>query len=208
MKTVISTFAALFAAMALTAAPVVSGVGVAETADKVIEVSYMLSEKAIITVDFQLGGVSIGEEKFADLGGDVNRVVEAGARKIFWNPASVPALNGTNGTLTAVVKAWTLASPPDYMVWTMDENMPGRSIRFYTSTNALPDGGLLNDVYSRYRLVMKRIHAAGIEWRMGTTGTQRAYTGGDQLREWPHYVKLTKDYYMSSTTSRSGRSAT
>ena len=197
MKTVISTFAALFAATTLKATPTVSGVSVTEAADKTIEVSYTLSEKAIITVDFQLGGVSIGEEKFADLAGDVNRVVNAGSCKIFWNPAYVPSLNGTNGNLTAVVKAWTLASPPDYMVWTMDENMPGRAIRFYTSTNALPDGGLSNDVYSRYRLVMKRIHAAGIEWRMGTTGTQRAYTGGDQLRQWPHYVKLTKDYYMS-----------
>jgi formylglycine-generating enzyme required for sulfatase activity len=99
-------------------------------------------------------------------------------------------------SLTAVVKAWDLTSPPDYMVALAGGTK--EDIRFYTSTNALPDGGLANRIYAADRIVFRKIPAAGVKWRKGITATQCEKVGQTQRgRNRPFCVTLTKDYYMA-----------
>ena len=82
--------------------------------------------------------------------------------------------------------------------------------RFYPDADRIPLG-VTNDVYKTTKLVMRRIRASGIRWRMGSpisengrtafqttywtsaTGT-KVITG--QVLEVPHYVTLTNDYYI------------
>ena len=40
-------------------------------------------------------------------------------------------------------------------------------VRYYVSEAALPGGLLANADYRLTKLVMRRVHATGVEWRMG-----------------------------------------
>ena len=172
---------------------------------RLVSVEYTLGdEPAIVTVDFQTNGVSIGEANFANVIGDVNRLVStSGKHVITWRPDRSP-LAGTsfNGIrVTAEVKAWPVDDPPDYMVALLGENddsMP--RLTYYVSTNALP-GGLANDEYRTTKLVMRRIHAAGVRWRMGAVASDFDGATSDDNNvvkgfETAHYVTLSEDYFI------------
>lgn len=191
VKRVLAVGAVVLAALAVRAgaAPSVVVSSFAQRGGRVF-VDYSLSgEPAIVTVDFLTNGVTIGESNFANVGGDVNKIVTKANGSIVWHPAeswpgTTPATN-----CTAKVTAWATNSPPDYFVYdilTRDKN-------FYVSTNALPLGGLSNRVYRTSKLVMRRIPAANVEWRMGSPLCEvgRADT------EIPHLVTLTEDFYIA-----------
>ena len=174
----------------------VSGVTIAQNPlTRLVTVDYTLGvEPAIVTVDFLTNGVSIGEANFRNVFGDVNRLVDTnGTRRICWRPdLSWTGHSIPDEIVTAKVTAWAKDDPPDYMVVALDTTTPLSPVSYYVSTNALPDGGLANDVYRTSRIVMRRIHAAGVRWLMGNDGsevTAAAY-------ETPHYVTLTEDYYI------------
>ncbi len=181
------------------AAPVVrdGSVTISQNASsRLVTVGYALDEApGIVTVDFRTNDVSIGEQNFAQLGGDVNRIVSVGdAKRIFWRPDKTWEGNRASN-VTAVVTAWSPASPPDYMVIDLAGGVPKENVSFYVSTNALPDGGLSNPIYTTSKLVMRKIPAATVRWRMGTPSSQ--YIAPNcATREIPHYVTLTKDYYI------------
>lgn len=202
MKTIaFSVLVAALSPLTLLATPEDLTASVTQRVDRVVEVTYSLDEDAIVTVEFFANGRQVGEKALADsVSGDVNRLVKAGSdRKIYWN--SDFAWLGTDvNPLTAVVKAWDVTCPPDYMVAKVGGTKD--DIRFYLSTNSLPDGGLANRIYTTERIVFRKIPAAGVQWRMGTTASQRALipvSSNTTLanRQRPHYVTLTKDYYMS-----------
>jgi len=149
----------------------------------------LLGGPAIVTVDFLTNGVSIGESNFASVSGDVNQIVSKSSGSIVWRPAEswpgeVPATN-----CTAKVTAWATNAPPDYFVYDILTNEK----RFYVSTNALPLGGLANRIYKTSKIVMRRIPAANVEWRMGSPFTEV----GRGSTEIPHLVTLTEDFYMA-----------
>ena len=172
------------------AAPTVTNVQMAQTGSRHIEVSYTLGgEDAIVTVDFLTNGVSIGEQVFTTLDGDVNCKVARGDRKLRWKARK--DWPDRQARLTAKVRAWTLMNPPDYMTIDLVGESKG-TVRYYVSTNALP-GGLASDVYRKDKMVLRKIPARGVVWTMGTA----AGDSNRQSNEKAHQVVLTQDYFFS-----------
>ena len=179
---------------------IISNVTLEQDAGKKVTVTYTLPNcPAIVTVDFLTNGVSIGEENFSNVAGDVNRLVtETGSeRTITWLPLkSWPGHISTS--FSAKVTAWLPEEPPDYMVVPLgEENI--RDVAYYVSTNALPDGGLTNDAYRTSRLLMRRIKAAGVRWQMGATRKDYEMAGSSAQPkdlETAHMVTLSYDYFM------------
>lgn len=178
----------------------------------VVTLKYTLSEDAIVTLDVTTNGVSIGYDNYANIceplsdveGFPANRVVKAGAHTLMWRPhKSWPGYVFENGEVKFELKAWALSQPPDYMVIDLTKK---NSYAFYPSSADLPAGGiktadptdteavaeLTNDVYRTTHLVMRRIPAAGVKWRMGSP-TGEADRGPNETA---HYVTLTNDYYI------------
>lgn len=166
---------------------------------RLVTITYCLEgEPAVVTLDILTNGVSIGAANIHHVWGDVNRkvAVTSGAevRTILWRPdKSWEGHHVTTPSVQAKVTAWATNAPPDYMV--VDLGMEkGRNVFFYTCAAALPDGGLSNDVYRTQRLVMRKIPAAGVRWRMGSPLSEKGRNG--EGHETTHYVTLNEDYYL------------
>lgn len=199
------TFAAsMLSACAFAATPVVVPGSVAMTQNPLtrdVKIAYTLSgAPGIVTVDILTNGVSIGAEHFRGITGDVNRKVEPGAREIQWR-APYAAWNDHGGhsfSATAVVSAWATNSPPTYMVIDT-ETLAKDDFRFYPNAEAIP-GGVTNDIYKTKYLVMRRVYATGVMWRMGVpiAETNTYFNGSNSLLldVPPHPVILTNDYYL------------
>jgi len=209
MKTMTMAFAGLLAAAA-GAAPFIPEPTFTVTQEKsascLVTVKYDLeNDPAFVTVDFLTNGVSIGESNFTSVQGDVNRMVQAGTGHTITWPAHAdwPDRKIKDGSFSVRLKAWATNDPPEYVVFSFGEGVlktggykpaTDLTVNYYTSTNAFPDGGLANDDYRRYKLVMKRIHSAGKSYRMGSN---RAEMNRSATRERPHRVCFSRDYYMS-----------
>ena len=176
--------------------------------NRLVTIAYTLeTAPAIVTVDILTNGVSIGEENFTTIYGDVNKRIEPGENKlIFWQPDKEwPGYKFKKGEVSVVVKGWDIGRPPDYMVVDLTETNAVK--RFYVSEKALPDGGLENrEVYLKEKLVMRRIPAAGVTWKMGSATTE----GGRKTdgREEQRTVTFTNDYYMAIYTVSQGQQMT
>lgn len=160
---------------------------------RAVTISYDLSgEPGIITLDIRTNGVSIGATNFRNISGDVNKKVQPGNGKtITWKPAdSWPGHEFGPGVVTAVVTAWATNAPPPYMVVDLT-TLTKDAFEFYPSAEAVPFT-VTNDVYKTSKLVMRRIFATGIMWRMGDLNTET----NRQSYDVPHLVVLTNDYYF------------
>lgn len=163
--------------------PSVSGVGISQdSALRLITVSYSLSADAIVTAELERrdgsGWRAISCEEYAHVSGDVNARIAAGSRSFTYRPS------GNTGRLEAGdfrvnVRAWTESEPPPYMV--VDLVLPS-AVEYYADTNAIPHG-VTDNRYKLSKLVMRRIPARGVTWRMGS--------GSDE-----HLVTFEKDYWM------------
>ena len=203
--------AAALAAMAACAAaradavPEVSGVALAQGASsRLATITYTLSgAPAVVTVDVQTNAVVGGAETWASIGGehvqqmagDVWKRVETGARTISWRPdLSWPDHKIAAGGARAVVTAWSVDNPPDYMVVDLAENAAANSERYYPAASFLPGGLLANPDYRTSKLVMRKIPAKGVEWTMGSDSTE---PGRDGSREAMHTVTIGDNYYIA-----------
>ncbi|MBR0506853.1 MAG: formylglycine-generating enzyme family protein [Kiritimatiellae bacterium] len=154
-----------------------------------VMVNYTLEgERGIVTVDIQTNGVSIGGSHLTYLSGDVNRLVEPGARSFTWKPFKAWEGNQSSNA-TAVVSAWATNCPPDYMAVSL---VAANTVRYYPDAESVP-GGVTNDLYKTDMLLMRKIPAANVEWRMGSPTTE---TGRGSISEEPHLVTLDEDYYI------------
>jgi len=180
----------------------VSDVEYAQTANRQVVITYKLTgtESAVVTIDVCTNGVSIGAQNFTRLTGDVNTIVAPGstAKRIFWKATRDWPNHKIDAGVTVKVKAWALTNPPDYFVLDLETG----DKKYYVSTNALPDGGLANDIYKTTKLVMRRIPADGETFTMGypmsdpdLSGSYSYYSGRGAMP--PHSVSLTNDYYMA-----------
>ena len=174
--------------------PIVSNVEFSQSGGGMpVIVTYELAfAPAIVTMEVFTNGVSIGTDKVTRFRGDLNKVVQRGSRRIEWiAKRDWPGHLITDSIVSVKLTAWSLASPPPYMV--ADLETPS-NVTYYASADAIP-GGVTNNIYKTSRLVMRRIDAAGIRWNMGRHPTENGYTSS-RPQDKIHSVQLTNDYYI------------
>lgn len=156
-----------------------------------IKVSYTLTGgPAVVTLSLAHGGVPLPDADLACVGGDVNALVQPGERTIAWTPApNRPVTRYEPSALSASVRVWPTDSPPDYMVVDL---VYTNAVRYYTSTNAFPHP-VTSSRYKTDFLVMRRIPAAGVTWRMGSPTDEAGRTAANEASR---YVRLDSDYYI------------
>ena len=165
----------LAAAGLVRAEPTATVVSFGQAEDRTVTVGYALSGgPAVVTVDFQTNGVSVGGANLRDLSGDVNRLVTGESGTIVWRP-SLDALADPSATVTAKVSAWPTSEPPPYMTVSLVAD-PIERVRYYPSAESLPGGLLENADYRTMTLVLRKIPAKGVSWKMGKDAqTQSAW---------------------------------
>lgn len=196
-----------FMALACVAVPEISVLSVEQDAEsRLVTVGYSLENApAIITfgmetnrtgaaTDVAADWVAVEDDALKHVWGDVHKIVRADgtAYQIRWRPDfSWPYHTFAANAARVVVKAWTLDDPPDYAVFNL---AAGGDPAFYTDLEALPYD-IKDDIYKTDYLVMRRIPAKNVKWRMGSPSDEpgRETTGN---REQAHDVTLTNGYYM------------
>ncbi len=187
MKTSISIIAVLASSLAF-ASPTVTIISTSLDVD-VLTVEYTLDAPAVVTFDIQTNSASIGGE--AVMAGIISgydvlwrKVLPAeGPFTVQWRP---DAWQGNSGDVRAVVTAWPLDNPPNYMVADISTKAKPNTQRYYQEADFVP-GGVLGDTrHRKTALLMRKIMAKGITWTMGNNGDASPW------RE----VTLTNNYYM------------
>ena len=151
----------------------------------------------IVTMDVQTNAgdnvwVSIGGAAFgAGLSGDVGRVVGTdGVRTIRWDARGTwPGRQIAAGGIRAVLTAWATNAPPDWLAVDLTKD----NTYFYCAREEDLPVAVGSAESKAGWLILKRVHASGVRWVMGTATASDAYAG---TNEKPHFVTLTNDYYM------------
>ena len=184
----------LGAVATLVAAPSVSVDAVAVSSDgRGLTVTYTVADDyaivtpGILVSDGNDGYVPVADKHVVGVYGEINRCVSAGAHTFTW----IPGQDFPRATKDVRVQltAWSRSAPPDYMAVDLDF----AEVRFYTSAEAVPGG--LDDVrYKTSVLLMRKIPAAGVSWKMGSPTSE---SGRNKEREKQHTVTFTEDYYCA-----------
>lgn len=134
-------------------------------------ITYTLSAPGVVTLDVLTNGVSIGGQHLQTVSGDVNKLVQAGARTISWKPdVDFPGQKFIDATVR--VNAWATNAPPPYMAVELtptgsDVAASERKVWYYADAQSVP-GGVSNPVYKTTAVLMRRIPASGVVWTMGS----------------------------------------
>ena len=182
------------------AVPTVSNVKVGEIRGKYADITYSLSEPAVITLDVQTNctesgeWVSVGADCLQTFSADsdVWKKVEKTEGKIRWkvredfNERLI-----ADGGIRAVVTAWPLNDTPDYMVVDISSTAKPNTQRYYPAAGFLPGGLLANKDYRKTKLVMKKVKAKNVTWTMGSV-TERNPGANEAV----HCVTLSSNYYL------------
>ena len=161
-----------------------------------VKVEYTIDSPGIVTVDFQRKGdggefASIGEGNFTLLSGDVNRYIpEAGSHWLMWQPPENHAGDPVDASsLRAEIKVWPIDDPPPYMAVNL---VVSNVVFYYVSSNAVPDG-VHDGKYKTDWILMRRIPAKGVTWKMGSPDSDALRNATSETR---HEVTLGSDYWM------------
>ncbi len=167
-------------------------------------VSYELSgEPAVVTMDVLLNGESAGAAVRSDMSGDVNILVQPGRRSAVL-PLTGAISTAANNELTVNIRAWATNCPPDYLVVSLTNIT--EAAKYYLSADDVP-GGVSDSRYKTTHVVMRKIPAANVEWRMGSPSLEIGHNGGMRQDRYDsstvytgcedaHYVRLADDYYL------------
>lgn len=165
-----------------------------EQGTRTVRVAYTITEvPAVVTLSVETNRgdnvwLGVGGECLTAVSGDVNMLVAPGEHSIAWQPnVSWPNQKIVDGNIRVGVKAWAVDNPPDYMVL----GLVTGTVRYYADAASIPFG-VTNALYKTENLVMRRIPAADVEWRMGSPTSEL----GRESNENAHAVKLSADYYM------------
>ena len=207
MKAPIFLLAALIASVVTFAMPVAENVTFSQDAKHVVTITYTLTEApAIVTLDIQtnvtgdvwasIGAANVAPGVTSDSEA-YRKVTGAGTHTIKWCPfrswlGESERDNLPVGKVRAVVTAWTMDNPPDYMVVDISDKAKPNSWRYYPDVGSVPGGVLDNESYRRTALLMRKILAKDVTWMMGAIGEN-----GRQNNETTRAVTLTNDYYMA-----------
>ena len=194
MKHLVAACSLLVASVAL-AVPEVSNVSLSTNETGKVVVSYSLSETAIVTCEILTNGVVIGRT----FTGDANVRVAAGDHRQFLWLQDADGVGSTE-RLTARVTAWSLDNPPDYLAVSLSVK---NQRRYYATAEMVPYG-IGSERYKLDWLLMRKIPAKDIVWRMGQPDGGETCSPGSShpaatLRdeyEIGHLVKLTQDFYI------------
>ncbi len=199
-KAIAASCVAMVASVVL-AAPKIADTSVVASQNagsRTVTVQYRLTgEPAIVTIDIQTNVVVSGERKWATIGGDklvgfygdvnILNTNTTSTSKAYWHPDKSWPDGGVLSGVRAVVTAWATNAPPDYVVIDLTKEK-GRNLSFYARKEEIPLG-VTNNIYKTDKLVMRRIPAKGVTWRMGLPGS-----GSWQYPD--HLVTFTYDYYL------------
>lgn len=197
MKNIVLSFGFIFASMVFAELPSVSvGELVQDAGSKRVTIPYALTsgDACIVTIDVKTNGpagyASIDGAHLSTLWGDVNKKIPSGAgdKVVYWNPAS-SGFECELSSLKVEINVWPTNNPPDYMVLDLSG---WKEHRFFPDAGQIPLG-VTNDIYKTDYLVMRKIPAAGITWRMGAGVNESPLSSDDTL----HLVTLPEDYYMA-----------
>lgn len=176
------------------------GLGVhQDAASKIVTVRYALDEEAIVTLDVLTNGVSIGAANIRYAWGAVNRLLPAGTHELRWPAAKSWPGHGELGGFTARIVTWPRTSPPDYAVTALGPGMKGHTA-YFADVDQIPLG-ITNALYKSEMLALRRVHAAGRVW---TVGSPTFESGRSASFERAHRVAFSRDYYLGvyETTQR------
>ena len=201
MRMSFAVAAGLVAASVLAEQPAVESGSVFMVQDPVsrkVTIGYRLENApGIVTVDVQTNAgenawASIGGERLRSVVGDVNRLVEkVGVDcRIHWIPDCdwPDGAKMAGSSVRAVVTAWSPSAPPDY--WAV--SLLDKTQRYYPNEGSLP-GGIQDDRWRKEWLLMRKVPAAGVEFRQGSPSTEINRTGA---KEGPVYTSFLSDYYL------------
>ena len=206
MKTSVLLFATLTSAAAF-AVPVVKNVTFGQNGANVVKITYTLTETpAIVTLDIQtnvtgdvwasIGAANVAPGVTSDSEA-YRKVTGSGTHTIKWCPYRSWPSEDTSGNIAvskirAVVTAWSLDNPPDYMVVDISDKAKPNTWRYYPDVDSVPGGVLDNEAYRKTALLMRKILARDVMWTMGSIGED-----GRGTNETSRVVSLTNDYYMA-----------
>ena len=200
MKKLLSVVAMSLSASLFAAMPEVTSVTVDSRSARRVTVNYVVSGSVgFVTCVFETNFVNEVEEtvwvplkaeSVRTLSGDVNRMVAVGAHQFKWNARKdFPDHKFGGNSIRVKVTAFNAYDPPDYVA--IDLTQPSGGIGYYSSAEEVP-GGVTDDVYKTTTLLLRRIHAAGVRWRMGSP----TWEGLRSDWELAHMVTLSRDYYI------------
>ncbi len=167
-----------------------------QTDQRDMVVNYRLTgdESAVITIDILTNGVSIGAQNFTHLSGAVNTIVAPSAtttNRIHWRARKDWPNHKIDSGVTVKVCAWALTNPPNYFVLDLETG----DRKYYASVDAIPAGGITNDIYKTTKLVMRRIPAGGETFLFGWPPNEQSYQSNLAFPQ--HNVSFNDDYYMA-----------
>ena len=206
MKKLVCSLCGL-AAFAAWALPEISDVQMTQAAGGgAVTISYRLSGgPAVVTLDIETNGVSIGRFGLGAPTGDANAWVTDGAHRIKWRPANTLRTVGIDAVnARAVLTAWTPNRMPDYLVCDLTG---GDRPRYFVNEADLPgDNGVQSDIYKTEKLLLKFVRARDVAWSMGASTNEAGFIGwnaeknaqvvGNQGGEPLRQVMLTQNYYL------------
>lgn len=195
MKKTLALLSLLSLAGAVVAKPALTvGTPTYDPVSRLMTVAYALSEPAVVTASLSTNGAPVDIAKLNYFGGDVFRLVSNETATVVWRvDGDFPGAQFDAEAVTVELTAWSVDAPPDYMV--IDLNVRN-CVRYYASSNDIPGGVGLgsSDLNRMERLVMRRIPAKDVTFRMGSPDTGKY--PNRSTSEVAHLVTLRNDYYM------------